>query len=263
MSELTTFGKGEDVEVTLAGLPKIIFKSISTKPDAPWLRQIAIATVRRFFFLTEDWSMTLRSERFPNHSGTIIIPEITNGERFQFDGASIPVPWLVSLITVGVLRPLGVLLVASIVHDYAFRYGYLKVRGDDGTVRDVPIDRHDADELFREIVTVVNGNRAVGRLAWYFVRLGYWLGVKYNGKPRTGRPPTLVAISFVAALGLLGLLIWHYSLPVVAVTAVALYLAFYLVTLRALGALPIPLFILSLLGILGVCTVCTRVMLGS
>ena len=140
---------------------------------SPWLRQIAIATVRRFFYLTEDWSLELRSARFPKHSGTIVVPKETGGERFEFDGASVPAPWLVSLITVGVLRPLGVLLVASLVHDYAFRYGVLKVSKGDEPPEDVSIERHDADVFFRATVKVVNGARSVGRFAWYFALLRY------------------------------------------------------------------------------------------
>ncbi|MEL7045157.1 MAG: DUF1353 domain-containing protein, partial [Pseudomonadota bacterium] len=175
--DLEVFGEGTDFEVRLR-LPHIVFKSISTRPDAHWLKQIAIASVRRFFYLAEDWSITLRSDRYPDFSGEIIVPETTDGERFEFDGASIPVPWLVSMITIGVLRPLGVLLIASLVHDYAFRYGYLKVAKAGGPPQKVIIKRDVADRLFRDIITVVNGNRIVGHVAWYFVRLGYWTGVK-------------------------------------------------------------------------------------
>ena len=35
-----TFGEGTDFEIRLT-IPRIIFKSIVTAPDAPWLRQIA------------------------------------------------------------------------------------------------------------------------------------------------------------------------------------------------------------------------------
>ena len=232
------YGQAPDFRISFK-LPRIIFKSISTEPDAHWLRQVAIATVRRFFYLTEDWHIGLESRRYPQLSGTIIIREKMAGERFEFDGASIPLPWLISLITIGVLRPLGVLLIASIVHDFAFRHGHLPVlRSDSDNEADavnVPISREQADDLFRDIITVVNGNRVVGRAAWYFVRLGYWLRVRYNGELRTGQPPYLVGLSFLLFLGLIAGLVYTYSLPIVAVSALAIYLAFYVLTLHRLG----------------------------
>ncbi|MEM1190827.1 MAG: DUF1353 domain-containing protein [Pseudomonadota bacterium] len=234
--ELEVFGAGTDFEVRLR-LPHIVFKSISTRPDAHWLKQIAIASVRRFFYLAEDWSMTLRSARYPEFSGEIIVPETTDGERFEFDGASIPMPWLVSMLTIGVLRPLGVLLIASLVHDYAFRYGYLKVARADGPPEQVVIKRDVADRLFRDIITVVNGNRVVGHLAWYFVRLGYWTGVKYNGRRGSGRAPVIVLLTFLAALACLGFLIATYSLAEIALSGTALYVSLYLMTLSQLQAL--------------------------
>ncbi len=36
-----------------------------------------------------------------------------------FDGASVPRPWLVTAVGGGILRPLGVMLIASIIHDFA------------------------------------------------------------------------------------------------------------------------------------------------
>lgn len=236
--ELQTFGKAPHFRISLR-LPRIIFKAISTKPDARWLLQFSTATKRRYFYLTEDWSVELDSQRYPELSGSIVIPEKTDGERFEFDGASIPVPWLVSLLTIGVLRPLGVLLIASIVHDYAFRYGYLVVRrsAEQDQEEKVPVDRHRADDLFRDLITVVNGNRTVGRMAWYFVRLGYWIGVPYNGQKRTGSPPYAVGLSFVLSIVLLGILIWHYTLYVIAFSALALYLALYVLTLHRLKSL--------------------------
>ena len=217
-------------------LPKILFKSISTEPSSPWLRQIAIATERRFFYLAEDWEIDLISNRYTDFTGSIVIPVKTDERRFVFDGASIPVPWLISLITIGVFRPLGVLLIASIVHDFAFRYGYLLIRSSGDDVREIPIERHQADNLFREIVAVVNGNKVVGQLAWYFVRLGYWFCVRYNGQLRTGETPYLVGLSFSLFLGLFVFAVCYLGLSVVLTSSLVLYLCFYAVTLYKLGA---------------------------
>ncbi len=247
--DFEVFGEGTDFEVKLS-LPRIVFKSISTKPNAHWLKQIAIASVRRFFYLADDWSITLRSERYPEFSGEIIVPETTDGERFEFDGASIPVPWLVSMITIGVLRPLGVLLIASLVHDYAFRYGYLKVAKESGPAQDVRIKRDVADGLFRDLITVVNGNRIVGHVAWYFVRLGYWTGVKYNGRRRSGRAPVSVLVSFLAFFGFLAFLVATYSLAEIALSAMALYLSLYVLTLNQLQTLNWKVAMAAVLAIL-------------
>ncbi|MFK7829436.1 MAG: DUF1353 domain-containing protein [Congregibacter sp.] len=248
-SQVEKFGEGSDFEITLK-LPRIIFKPISTKPDAHWLQQVAIATLRRYFYLTEDWSIEVDSERYSSLAGTIVIPEKTNGERFEFDGASVPIPWLVSLLTIGVLRPLGVLLIASLVHDYAFRYGFLQIRNRSGALENVIVERDQADDLFRDIVTVVNGNRAVGRLAWYFVRLGYWSGVKYNGQYRTGRPPYGVGISFVLAIAVLVILALKYTLLTLVLGALAVYLSLYVLTLQRLRAVSNSMALLLIIGIL-------------
>lgn len=231
-------------------LPRIIFKSIITEPNANPLRQLAIATVRRFFYLTEDWKLTLLSARYPELEGEIIILRKVNGQLFKFDGASIPLPWLVSLLTVGIIRPLGVLLIASIVHDFAFRHGYLVVKKPNDETRHVLIARDVADRLFKDIITVVNGNLIVGFLGWYFVRLGYWLGVPYNGARWTGKKPFKVGLSFLVILGLLGYGLVVYSIAEMAFSFLALYLSFYILTLNRLNALSAKTSLILILVIL-------------
>jgi len=72
-----------------------------------------------------------------------------------------------------VLRPLGILLSASVVHDFAFQFGYLPIVKN-GKCKNVPLQRHDADELFRLITQTLNGSNFWSRLAWHAVRLGWW-----------------------------------------------------------------------------------------
>ncbi len=234
-NEAECYGEAPDFHICFK-LPRIIFKSIITEPKASLLRQLAIATARRYFYLTEDWKLRLSSTRYPELEGEVVIPrKEEDGELFEFDGASIPLPWLVSLLTIGILRPLGVLLIASIVHDYAFRHGYLWVKKQSEEPEKVAIERHMADRLFKDIIKVVNGNSTVGFLGWYFVRLGFWF-VPYHGKYRIGKKPIAVSISFLTILVFIG---WVWSISSFAVMAfsfLALYLTVYVLTLKRLDA---------------------------
>jgi uncharacterized protein DUF1353 len=186
-------------------------------------------------------------------AGKIIIPQKVEGHLFEFDGASIPLPWLVSLLTIGILRPLGVLLIASIVHDFAFRHGHLWVRKRNGEVEKVSMTRDVTDRLFRDIITVVNGNSIVGFLGWYFVRLGYWLGVRYNGERYTGEKPAAVGASFLVILSLLSLIMYEYSFVNVAFIFLTLYASFFVLTLNRLNTLSAKVSLIAILMILVVC----------
>lgn len=142
----------------------------------PILRQIwMLLTAVRTFQINKNWFFTL-----PN--GTeIVIPK-----GFVFDGASIPKPlWflcglIVLAIFLGVtisyeillifsclfliagvtLSPVGLLLIAGLVHDFAYRYGYLWKVNKDGSYSKYTHrngDRLDYDELFLDINLQVNG----------------------------------------------------------------------------------------------------------
>ena len=131
-----------------------------------------------------------------------------NAEDNIFDGASIPFPWLVSYLSFGVLRPLGILLSASVVHDFAFQFGYLPVIKN-GKSKNVPVQRHDADELLRLVTQTLNGSNVFSRIAWHAVRLGWW-GIKYAGQRFTGKPPiysTVLAVLSISAAGGLGIIV--------------------------------------------------------
>ena len=152
------------------------------------------------------------------------------------------------MLTIGILRPLGVLLIASIVHDYAFRHGYLWVKKQSEEPEKVEIERQVADRLFKDIIKVVNGNTIVGFLGWYFVRLGFWLGVPYNGKQWSGKKPLavlmsfedkeliIVLVSFLCVLILLGYGWYIYSFAGMAFSFFILYLVLYVLTLNRLDA---------------------------
>ncbi len=185
-TELLNVYTGE-ITIRVDELPALQPQVIPTRSDNRWQRFIA-AGRRRSFTLARGFEMEVSGNAVPgNLSGTLVIPVKAKGVINVFDGASIPLPWVVSYASFGVLRPLGILLAASVVHDFAFQYGYLPVRRD-GRTRDVPVERHDADELFRLITATLNRSRFFSRLAWHAVRLGWWF-LPYAGQKRSGEVP--------------------------------------------------------------------------
>jgi hypothetical protein len=183
----TFFGS---ISVKFKQLPSIDLVSIVLRHQTGHLLRIAEATRKRYFTLREDWLIELDNIDYaPELNGCIQIPKAVEGKTIEFDGASIPMPWLSSFLTLGIMRPLGVLLTASILHDFAFKFGYLNIMDKDGKVKSVPVSREVIDRLFRDIVSTVNGVASIGWITWFFVRLGWLFGVKYNGKRFAGNCP--------------------------------------------------------------------------
>jgi hypothetical protein len=149
------------------------------------------AAARRTFRLWAPWTLELEVEPADfdgsDLSGTIVIPVSYAGEETILDGASVPMTWLVSFLSFGLLRPVGVMLTASIVHDFAFQHGVLlRERGEGREPEVMRIQRHHADRLFGRTIATVNRMRLVGCVGWLAVRLG-WLWVPYAGQ-RWGAP---------------------------------------------------------------------------
>lgn len=216
------------INIEFADIPPVRLQTIIPKQDSSPLERLALATKRRFFTLHKNWLMEVENVSYePKLNGKIKIPDVDDkGEKIVFDGASIPLPWLVSLLTIGILRPLGVMLIASIVHDYAYKYGHLQK--ENGTV--VKIDRHIADRLLRDIIGTVNMLPVIGYIGWFFVRIG-WVKVKYNNKPRGGRVPIVeyfLLASFVLLFISIGI---NFSFSIIIFWLVMLYLAFYIVSI--------------------------------
>lgn len=168
------------------------------------------ARARRKFALAEDWIVTIEAAGHPlsRFAGTLLIPQSTPTQPAVYDGASVPLPWTVTFLSLGTLRPLGILLIASIVHDYAFQHGQL-IYLRNGARAPTPVCRHDIDLLFREMIRAINKTPFLAYVAWFAVRIG-WLGVKYNGSPRTGKPPLGHFIVLVAVLAAMCLLLVVY-----------------------------------------------------
>ena len=91
------------------------------------------------------------------------------------------------------------MLTASILHDYAFSKGHLPFQQPNGAIKQTPVERHDADLLFRAMISAVNGMPIWAFWAWSAVRLG-WLFVKYHNRRWAGKPPIGHLLGLVALL---------------------------------------------------------------
>lgn len=119
-------------------------------------RMWALVTVTRKWELTDNYFYTLPD-------GTrIVIPA-----GFVHDGASIPkILW-------GILSPTGLLLIAALIHDFSYRYGYLWVVDEKtGDVKKWVCgtgSHTDYDDLFLKINLEVNGMVLVDHLAAFML----------------------------------------------------------------------------------------------
>ncbi len=192
------------------------------------------ASVRRYFKLKDDWHITIKlnEDDYDNEnlSGQIVIPISYKQSQTLLDGASVPLPWLVSFLSFGLLRPLGVMLTASIVHDFAFKHGGLLYLEDDCSKTFKPLPRHLADQLFRDIIRTVNGMPVTALLGWLAVRLG-WFFVKYADKPRGEKFPVIAVVVLIIILSILGGSIWFFGLETV-ITCIALFYLLMFVLLK-------------------------------
>ncbi len=115
----------------------------------------------RWWDVVEDWRHTLPD----GHE--IVIPK-----GFRFDAASIPRPFRF------VLSPVGILLLPSLVHDFAYRFDFLlrqSVPGGPYTRYDNRAGRAAWDNLFREMSTKINGFRVLNWFVWLVLRaFGWW-----------------------------------------------------------------------------------------
>ncbi|MEJ2619370.1 MAG: DUF1353 domain-containing protein [Candidatus Thiodiazotropha sp.] len=212
MEDKTEYYKGS-ISVKFTGLPSIKLVSVILKDGARWYEKLAEATRRRFFTLEKEWRIELDRVSYAKEiNGTVIIPKSVQNKPIVFDGASVPMPWLVSFLSIGILRPLGIMLTASIVHDFAYKFGYLLVlkKGKEKPTT-IPVQRHTVDRLFRDIISTVNGIGIIAWIAWYFVRIGWIVGIKYDRQYFGGEKPTGVVFFSIILVSLLwsGLTTYH------------------------------------------------------
>lgn len=174
MNTKLTYPKKNGIEtgfkVVLHGLPAVQPQIIKTT-GLDFLCKIKAMAMPRKYKLTQHWRIEIFN--FENEEGEKVDYDICIPEGTEIDGASIPAPWLIALLSLGVLRPMGILLTASIVHDYAFQHGALPYTHP----RKNYFKRHNADKLFKDMTTTVNEAPIAAFFAWWGVRLGV-LGYK-------------------------------------------------------------------------------------
>ena len=212
--------KNGSVEIGFDHFPYLIPIVLKTRDIDGLLGQIRGASARRRFYLESDWKVSIKIDKnkyqyFKNKdlldeyvklNGIIIIPKNVDNSKTKFDGASIPFPWLVSFLSFGILRPLGVMLTASIVHDFIYEYGYL-YRCNNGSMEPIEVQRELADKLFYDMIDTVNDMPFTACIGWLAVRIG-WFCVGFKEKegeekrPRGGNPPwtAIIVLSFLLFL---------------------------------------------------------------
>jgi hypothetical protein len=214
------------IDVKFDDIPSVRLKSIKPAKPPTLFERLLLATKPREFELDEDWCVRLDRVSYDERlNGSVRIPKNKDDEAIDFDGASVPFPWLVSFLTLGILRPLGVMLTASIVHDYAYKYGHLPK--DDGS--EVKLERDVADRLFRDMIATVNRLPLVAFIAWFAVRLG-WPFVKYNGRTQGGKPPYMEYLSLLVFVALFLAVATDVSFSGLISTVAAVYAVVYFVT---------------------------------
>ena len=213
-----------NVYIKFENLPPVELKTVKPNGHAGLLERLALASKRRLFSLKHDWKLELGGVDYqPKMNGQMIIPRSVEGKKLYFDGATIPLPWLVSLLTIGILRPLGVMLIGSVVHDFAYKHGYLIIEKR-GQRHNYPIERHIADRLLRDIIATVNNLPTVAFFGWLFVRFG-WLFVPYNNQRFGGRIPFWeIPLALTLLAGLVYLLLKHLMLTAGALLAVYFFI---------------------------------------
>jgi len=148
--------------VDLSQMPVLQPVPIPTKNVTPF-RAFGAWFTSRAWYLKEDWTYTTAA------GVTYFVPK-----GFYFDGASVPrLLW-------PLIRPVGILLISGLLHDYGYKFGHLIVLEPVGTSgvlkrKEVPMERQELDDLFEAIGGEVNGVGVVNLLAWAGVRLGGWL----------------------------------------------------------------------------------------
>ena len=141
-------------------MPKLQPLRIEVKKTNYPVRLWRWVTYIRKWKLLEDWTYTLRD------GTTILIPR-----DFVFNGASIPRPFW------AILSPVGLLLIPSLIHDYAYVHDKLIAISDSGEQSDYnnKAGRVFWDTLFRDTAFDVNGIAITSTVAWLGVRLFGWI----------------------------------------------------------------------------------------
>lgn len=185
-------------------MPKLRPVMIPTEEHNLLMRHMVWMHSVRKWTLEKDWEYPLPKSNAWDKTIRIVIPK-----GFQFDGASIPRPlW-------GILHPSGLLLMPALVHDFAYRCGFLWeileekriVEGSEGDippeniitrkiveekpgkVRRYELDRKGWDKLLRKIGADINGMSLMNFAAYLAVRGFGCFAWKKNKATRQGAVP--------------------------------------------------------------------------
>lgn len=146
--ELFAVRKTKDIN-----MPKLMPLPIKTKKQGFFIQ------IRRWIFAIREWEVTEHWEYELPDKTVIVIPK-----GFIFDGASIPRPFW------AILSPTGLLLIPGLIHDFGYRYEYLraiKTKNSKNTYKyGKEKKRKDWDNLFLEVGIKVNGMTIIDKLAW-------------------------------------------------------------------------------------------------
>ena len=150
--------------------------------EMPHMQPIPIPTAGKGFW-SAIWMWLTGSRQWivaKDFNYTMFGNEYVIPKGFQFDGASIPKflhTWL---------SPTGVLLMGGLVHDYAYKYAGLKMKGKTVTSRNLTsktelheLDQKGSDQIFRDINIEINGFHFLNYLAYWALRIGGF--VAWNG----------------------------------------------------------------------------------
>jgi hypothetical protein len=140
----------------------------------PTLRPLPIPTKGKGFFsaiwlwimttrkwvVVKDWNYELDGIKYR-------VPK-----DFIFDGASVPKyfrSWL---------SPMGVLLIAGLIHDYGYKYAGLLLSNSILISK----SQKQMDTIFREVAIADNGFKMINYIAYYALRIGGWWAWKGHRK---------------------------------------------------------------------------------
>ena len=135
------------------GMPIMSPVAIPTKDKGFWGAIWLWLWVTRKWKIEKDWV-------YSYNGATYVIPK-----GFVFDGASVPKyfrSWL---------SPMGVLLIAGLVHDYGYKYGCLLIHKSKIKLH---YSQKGLDVLFVRIAIADNGFTIINWIAYYALRLGGW-----------------------------------------------------------------------------------------
>lgn len=149
-------------------MPKLSPLPTQIKDKHPYLRFYTWITFRRRWEVLEDWKLQL-----PHGQPCIVIPQ-----GFLFDGVSVPKPlhWFLS--------PTGVLFIPGLVHDFAYRYGYLWACDEEGNVYKYQegSSRYFWDSTFKALGLELNEMYVLNTFSHLILFTFGWISWKENRK---------------------------------------------------------------------------------